>query len=1221
MAGTVLGAVGGAVAGPLGAAVGRALGGVLDARLIGSLAPVRRGPRIEALKVQGTAEGAPTAWVAGRARVTGQVIWAARFLEDRRTESAGKGGPRTETSAYSLSFAVAICEGEIDGIGRVWADGRPMDLTGVTMRVHRGGEDQAPDPLIEAVQGEEAPAYRGVAYAVFEDLALGPFGNRAPQLSFEVFRRPRGAEPALEDLLEGVCLIPGAGEFVLATEAVVRREGLTRTHAENVHTGDGRPGLVVSLDQLQAQAPNLKRASLVVGWFGSSTAAHEFTVRPGVERRNKPTGPMGWSVAELGRDAAHLISQVAGAPAYGGTPSDESVRQAVAELKRRGLEVTLYPFVFMDCDGHPWRGRVAGRNGVQAMGDVAACFGAAGGWGLRRMARHYAALAAETGADGLLIASEMRALTWTRDAEGGFPAVQRLRDLAAECREIVGPEVKLSYAADWSEWFGRHDGEDVIFHLDPLWADPNVDYVGIDFYPPLGDWRAGDGGLDAGAFAGADDPAYLAAQVAGGENFDWFYASAEDRAAQARTPIVDGAHGEDWVFRAKDLAGWWSHAHHDRPGGVRSTTPTAWVPGMKPIRLTEFGCAAVDRGANAPNLFQDPKSDESALPQHSTGARDDRMQRRALEAVLRWYAGAENNPASPVYDGPMLEAADAWCWDARPWPAFPARDDLWTDAGAWATGHWLNGRLHGEGTALAEAVLERAGYAAEEVEADASPARVDGIVLEGPTAGREALAPLCLALGLTPVERGRGVRLIAPGPAQGGIVRAALALEDGRPSVRLDRRLEAPPATVRARFVDGGADYRTGSVAARGGGAGEEAALELAIVCPSVTAEDAAGRRLASEAEVETLTLALGPLEALRLEPGDVVEVEGLVGGWRVDRMTRDEAPRASLSRAPGDLIAGALGEPAGETPAEPFGPPFLAILDLPPLPDAEDDARPLAAVAAEPWRPQSLWAGPSSETLTLRGEGPTPATVGALIDPLAEGVRHRWMRHAELVVRLEGRAPSSRPEAAVLAGANALAVAGAEGWEIVQFVSAEPIGAAVWRLKGLLRGQQGTVAATAEAGAAVVMLEGLTRVDLAPGERGLERTWRAAPRGGPAGGALSAEVTAGVRGVHGRPWAPAQLFAREAAGGRSLSWIARSRLDGDRWEEPQTSADPLRFRVRWLDGEVEVGTAEVEAAALEMTEAQLAALFPGGLGAARAAVGQWGEGWGWGLEATIPLA
>ena len=72
--------------------------------------------------------------------------------------------------------------------------------------------------------GGDTPSYRGCAYVVFEDLPLGPYGNRPPQLSFEVFRRPKG--DGLEEKLEGVCLIPGAGEFVLATEAVMRREGL-----------------------------------------------------------------------------------------------------------------------------------------------------------------------------------------------------------------------------------------------------------------------------------------------------------------------------------------------------------------------------------------------------------------------------------------------------------------------------------------------------------------------------------------------------------------------------------------------------------------------------------------------------------------------------------------------------------------------------------------------------------------------------------------------------------------------------------------------------------------------------------------------------------------------------------------------------------------------------------------------------------------------------------
>jgi len=562
MAQVILTSVGQSVGGPIGAFIGSTLGRAIDQRAIASLEPARqRGPRLETLRVQGTAEGAPMACIFGRARVTGQVIWAARFQEGRTTRSAGKGGPRTVEHDYALSFAVALCEGEIDGVGRVWADGQPMDMSGVTMRVHRGGADQVPDPLIEAVEmrqapapsgpwgpssghdvsflhpheeGGDAPAYRGCAYVVFEDLALGPFGNRVPQLSFEVFRRARGAEPRLEDRLEGVCLIPGAGEFVLATDVVMRRDGLTRSTPENLHNGEGRADLLVSIDRLLAQVPNLKRVSLVVGWFGTDVRASHCVVKPGVERRDKTTEPMGWSVAGLDRGSAHLISRAPApapstafggppppmgeeyGPAYGGTPSDESVRQAVAALKARGVAVTLYPFVFMDCEGYPWRGRVSGRDGSNAAADVAAVFGTADGWGLRRMALHYAALAAETGADGLLIGSEMRGLTWTRDAGGGFPAVEQFRTLAAECRAVVGPDVAISYAADWSEYFGRQTGGEVRFHLDPLWADANIDYVGIDWYPPLGDWREGDGGVDAATWAGPDDADYLAAQVRAG---------------------------------------------------------------------------------------------------------------------------------------------------------------------------------------------------------------------------------------------------------------------------------------------------------------------------------------------------------------------------------------------------------------------------------------------------------------------------------------------------------------------------------------------------------------------------------------------------------------------------------------------------------------------------------------------------------------------------------
>lgn len=1236
MAQVVLTSVGQAIGGPIGAVVGSMVGRAIDQRVMSSLEPARqKGPRLETLKVQGTAEGAPMAAVFGRARVTGQMIWATRFMEGRNTSAGGKGGPRTVEYDYSLSFAVALCEGEIDGLGRVWADGRTMDLSGVTMRVHRGGPDQTPDPLMEAVEGA-APAYRGVAYVVFEDLPLGPYGNRPPQLSFEVFRRAGAGGAALEDRLEGVCLIPGAGEFVLATDVVTRREGLTRTKAENVHGGDGRTDLIVSLDQLMAQAPALKRVSLVIGWFGTDLRAAHCTVRPGVERIGKATEPLVWSVAGLGREGAHMISESNGGPAYGGTPSDESVRQAVAELKARGLEVTLYPFVFMDVPAgnelpdpydaaeqaaYPWRGRIRGRDGSLAAADVAAVFGSADGWGLRRLALHYAGLAAETGADGLLIGSEMRGLTWTRDAGGGFPAVGQFRTLAAQCRAVVGSDVAISYAADWSEYFGRHDGADVVFHLDPLWTDANINYVGVDWYPPLGDWRTDDGSVDGEGFAGPDDSAYLAAQVAGGEGFDWFYASNADRAAQARTGIADTAHGEHWVFRPKDLKGWWSHPHHDRPGGVRSVTPTAWVPGMKPIRLTEFGCAAVDRGGNAPNLFQDPKSAESSLPPFSTGARDDRMQRRALEAILGHYAQPENNPVSEVYGGPMLAGADAWCWDARPWPMFPGCGEVWADAGAWRTGHWLNGRLGGDTRDLIAALLERGGLASDEFEIAAVSEALQGYVIDRPMRTRDALEPLLAGLGLVAAERSGKVAVIGEMAAETALTLDALALPEEGPSVRADRALESAPGAVRVRFIDGDADYQTGSVIVRSTGQGGGVDLDLPAVCSASLARAAAERTL-DGALNERLTAALGPLEAMRLEPGDRVSVQGQAGHWRVMRLDIDETPSAVLERTSSVWAGTDDRAPTVRDESMLMGAPFFRIVELPPLVGDEADGRPIAVAAAEPWRPVRVFAGASAEALTVRGDVAQSTTVGVLTEPLEAGPRHRWDAINALTVRMEGRAPESRAAIAVLAGANAAAVETVDGWELVQFRTADLVGEGVWRLGGLLRGQQGTEAATAAGapiGALVVLLDAEpARAGSPPAERGLPLIWRAGPAGGPAGGPFVSQIVHTTTGVHDRPWSPAHLRAeRRTDGGFDLTWVVRSRIDGDRWDGELASADPGRFRVRILTGTATLRTFEVEGASTLYSAANAAADFPAGPGPdAAVAVSQWGDGYGWGAEA-----
>ena len=384
-AGSALGgAVGGSFAGigamALGKAAGAIVGQALDQRLLGAgSAPVETG-RVERFRVMGSSEGAPLARVFGRNRVAGQMIWSSRFLESVHSERVGGkggGGASVREYSYSVSLAIALCEGEVSRIGRIWADGQVIEQKGLTFRLHRGTEDQLPDPLIEAIEGV-APAYRGTAYVVIENLDLTPYGNRIPQFNFEVFRRPPAGlpgvprPPALD--VRGVALVPGCGEYALATEEVHFRRGKGDNVVLNVHNDRGVPDLVASLDQLSADLPNARSVSLVVSWFGDDLRCDRCTLRPAVEQAGEDGTPMRWVVSGQGRSSAREVSRLAGRPIFGGTPADESVLQAIARMKADGLEVMFYPFILMDIQAGnglsdpwsgaadqppvPWRGRI-----------------------------------------------------------------------------------------------------------------------------------------------------------------------------------------------------------------------------------------------------------------------------------------------------------------------------------------------------------------------------------------------------------------------------------------------------------------------------------------------------------------------------------------------------------------------------------------------------------------------------------------------------------------------------------------------------------------------------------------------------------------------------------------------------------------------------------------------------------------------------------------------
>ena len=694
MATLVLGAAGAAIGGSIGGGIlgvsaatiggyiGSTIGSVVDSWIVSSLAPTQRieGARMDNLRITSATEGAVIPRLYGRMRIGGNIIWATDFREETNTttQGGGKGGGgggkvKTTEYLYYASFAVALCEGPITGIGRVWADGKPMDLSGVTWRWYPGDEAQGADPFIAAKMGAgNAPAYRGTAYVVFEDLALGNFGNRLPQLSFEVFR-PLADPDTAEGLTRAVTMIPASGEFAYATGAI-RKGGSGATQAENLNARADVPDMVVALDRLQASAPNIESVSLVVSWFGDDLRAGHCRIRPKVELAAKNTTPQVWSVNGVTRASASLVSRDDQNRAnFGGTPADFTVVQAIREMKARGLRITFYPFLMMDVrqgnslpnpysdnaaeigqPAFPWRGRItcspaAGYAGsvdktATAAMQVAALFGAAtltsfsvsgqsvswtgpsGDWGLRRMVLHYAHLcAAAGGVDAFLIGTEMPGLTTIRSGASTYPAVQAYRDLLADVRAIVGSGTKIGYAADWSEYFGHQPGDgsgDVFFHLDPLWADPKIDFVGIDNYMPLSDWRDGFEHLDAAeGWPAIYDRAYLQGNIAGGEGFDWFYAS-------GGRSVGAGAH-RDHGWRVGQAVGLPLQGSArlvvERPlqppgrGGERRRRRRG-RPQSKPIWFTELGCPGHRPGHEPAQRLLSTRSRRRASRRISRGA-------------------------------------------------------------------------------------------------------------------------------------------------------------------------------------------------------------------------------------------------------------------------------------------------------------------------------------------------------------------------------------------------------------------------------------------------------------------------------------------------------------------------------------------------------------------------------------------------------------------------
>jgi hypothetical protein len=663
MASLILGglgsSLGNSILGSFGASIGYIVGSMaamnLDMTIFGGRKP-KNTTSYHDLHIQTSTYGKIIPTIFGTTKLSGNVIWKGLVRTENKRVRTGNSDKYSQNDKYRfearsyVSFAIAIAQGEIAKLNGIWADGIYLDRNKTRFRFYPGNNTQLPDSIIESFMGVgNVPAFRELAYIVFEDFPITDFGNRIPNFTFEIEKQDYSSrDNSIRNKLNEIVIIPGTGEFVYDTQIQSKYDGKL-VGTKWIEKGKKRPlnnnadpnitDAVLAIDDMKSKLPNLKWVSVVTCWFASDLNIKSCKIKPAVEyNENAITEPDLWSVGSYSRNTAHLISKDENNnPNYGGTPSDKSLLRFIKELKKRGYNVMLYPLIMVDMPGKPWRGSISGE-----FDDVTRFFNKNG---YNEFILHYAALTKDL-VDGFIIGSELVSLNKISDGTGNFPAIDELCKLAQITKKILGNKTSVTYAADWSEY---HHTDNGWYHLDKLWASEYIDVVGIDAYFPI---------LPKDSI-NQDEFEFNKA-----EGVEFYFAENEKQPLSIE-------------YAWKNIDWWWENFHVNPDGST-----TSWQPKSKKIWFTEFGFPSIDNAGSQPNIFFDPKSIEGGIPINSLGFTDFSVQQKSIEASLNFWK-------SKAYIDKMF----LWCWDARPFPAWPFLNSVWNDGNLWEKGHWLNGKI------------------------------------------------------------------------------------------------------------------------------------------------------------------------------------------------------------------------------------------------------------------------------------------------------------------------------------------------------------------------------------------------------------------------------------------------------------------------------------------------------------------------------------------------
>jgi len=254
----------------------------------------------------------------------------------------------------------------------------------------------------------------------------------------------------------------------------------------------------------------------------------------------------------------------------------------------------------------------------------------------------------------------------------------------------------------------------------------------------------------------------------------------------------------------------------------------------------------------------------------------------------------------------------------------------------------------------------------------------------------------------------------------------------------------------------------------------------------------------------------------------------------------------------------------------------LATFMDLPLLTGDELAYAPHLAVTADPWPGSvAVYRAPEDNGYALSALVPAAARIG--VTETALGVARAGLvdRGPALRVRMLSGTLASASLDRVLNGANLAAIGDgtAQNWEVIQFTDAELVAEDTWEISGRLRGQAGTDAtlpASWPVGSMLVMLDAaVPQLNLPSSARGLERHYRIGPAARSLDDATYVHEVRAFNGIGLRPLAPVHLATQWSAGDLDVTWIRRTRTDGDSWQsvEVPLGEDAESYIVRVLDG------------------------------------------------------